>query len=74
MLQFLKGFIAHTVIDLNIETEKSEQTYFPQISLSQYYDTTCATKHFKDHNKKLDYAELLSLNPLCLGTYAFPIR
>ena len=44
------------------ETEKSEQTLFAQISLSQYLDlfTVCATKHFKDRNEKLDHAEHLS--------------
>ena len=39
--------------NLNLETEKSEQTLFGQISLSQDKgsSTACATKHFKDHNK-----------------------
>ena len=52
MLQSLKLFTAHAVKNLNIETEKSEQTLFAQIFLSQYYDssTACTTKHFKDHN------------------------
>ena len=37
----------------NIEIEKSEQTLFVQISLSQNKDsfTACATKLFKHHNK-----------------------
>ena len=55
--RFLKRFIAHMVKKLNIETEKSEQTLFVQISLSQY--SACATKQFKDH-KKLDHADPLS--------------
>ena len=51
---------------LNIETEKSVQTPFVQTFLSQYEVcfTTCALKHFKDYNTKLDHAELLSLNIL----------
>ena len=36
VLQFLKVFTTHTVKNLNIKTEKSEQTPFAQISLSQY--------------------------------------
>ena len=42
------------VKNLNIETEKFEQTLFAQISLSQYEDssTACATKHFKAYIKK----------------------
>ena len=35
-LWFLKCFTAHAVENLNIKTEKSEQTLFAQISLSQY--------------------------------------
>ena len=46
----------------NIETEKSEQTPFAQIFLSQYYYlfNVCAVKRFKDCNTKLDHAKLLS--------------
>ena len=44
--------------NLNIETEKSEQT-FAQISLSQYEDffTMCTVKPLKDRNTKLDSVE-----------------
>ena len=46
---------------LNIETEKSEQTVFAQISLSVLrFFTVCAMKHLKDCYTKLDHAELLS--------------
>ena len=46
----------------NIETEKSEQTLFAQIFLSQYYYlfNVCTVKRFKDCNTKLDHANLLS--------------
>ena len=36
VLPFFKGFTAHKMKNLNVETEKSEQTTFAQISLSQY--------------------------------------
>ena len=51
-------------LNLNIETEKSEQTLFAQISLSQYKYllTVCAVKRFYDCNTKLAHAELLSLD------------
>ena len=49
--------------NLNIETVKSEQTVFAQISLSvlRFCFTLCAVKRFNDYNIKLDHAELLSL-------------
>ena len=47
-------------LNLNIETEKSVQTLFAQISLFhyKYFLTVCGVK---DCNTKLDHAELLSL-------------
>ena len=52
VLQSLERFTVKK--NLNTETEKSEQTLFAQISLSQYEDcsTVNATNHFKDHDKK----------------------
>ena len=50
--------------NLNIATEKSEQTVFAQISLSQYKDFVyrVCLNCFKDCNTKLDHPESLSLS------------
>ena len=50
--------------NLNIETEKSEQTLFAHFSLFQYSDvfTVCAEKRYKDCNTKLDQAGRLCLS------------
>ena len=75
MVQFslwsLKCFVALVVVNLNIETEKSEQTMFAQISLGSMLRLFLL--HFKDCNTKLDHAEPLSLSlflqkrPHCQG-------
>ena len=70
VISSLKCFNAHTVKNLNIESEKSEQTLFVQISLSQYkhclfrllrlnvkiFILFVIIKHLNDHNTKLDHA------------------
>ena len=49
--------------NLNIETEKSEQTLFAQISLSQYLDfLRMFYMAFERWNTQLDIAEFLSFS------------
>ena len=71
MVQFcvaiLETLTAHMVKNLNIETEKSEHCLLKLLYLNiKDSSIACATKHFKNHNKKIDQAEFSSLKSVSL--------
>ena len=49
-------------VGISLSASETDDTFY--LSQYQYFCTACATKHFKDHNKKLDHTEVLSLSIL----------